>query len=225
MKPELVDVLVLGLEVPQCLQLVLERVQADPVLFIGASRAVLRILEVREDEGLVGGLELANGGLEFLFGKAAHLGVEQHHEDVAAANLLVVFVLQARVRQRVEKVFPHDEVEINALIDPLLVLATDQDFEVLAVFLQFGGGGQEYFVLHHRVAPCGRLRIVRPAQVARTRLDGADPAACLQVSGPVPTLQALVSHASGRASSVCRQSHLYDGLQPQVIARKQTRAA
>ena len=38
-----------------------------------------------------------------------HTKVGRFTEDVAAADLLVVFVLQARVRQRVEKVFPHDQ--------------------------------------------------------------------------------------------------------------------
>jgi hypothetical protein len=75
-------------------QLVLERPKARQILPVGAAGADLCILEIGEDEGLARGPELPKGGLELLLGVLPHLGKEQHNEEVALADGLIVLVLK-----------------------------------------------------------------------------------------------------------------------------------
>jgi hypothetical protein len=143
MQQQAFNVLVDRLEVPQRLELVLERPQTPEVVPVGVPSADFRILEIGEDEGLVGGLELLEGVFELFLGVLADFGPEQHHEDVALCNGLVVLVLQARLRHGVEEVLPDHGFQEHAFADPFLVLATDEDFELVPVLFQFGGGGEE----------------------------------------------------------------------------------
>jgi len=92
---------------------------------------------------LVCGFELLEGGLELFLRVLTDFGKEQHHEDVGFSDGLVVLVLQPSLRDSVEKVFPHDELEKDALADPILVLAIDEDLELLPVLFQFRGGGEK----------------------------------------------------------------------------------
>ena len=73
------------------------------------------------------------GVLKLLLRVLANFGMEQHHEDIAFSNGLVVLVLQPSIRNGVEKVFPHDEFDKDALRKPILVLAIDEDFKFLPV--------------------------------------------------------------------------------------------
>ena len=80
----------------------------------------LRLTRIGEDERLGGGLELAEGGLEFLGGVLTDLGKEQHDKEIAFPNRLVVLLLQPGFRDGIEKVFPLNEFEKDAFFDPLL---------------------------------------------------------------------------------------------------------
>ena len=112
-------VVVFGLEVAERLELVLEGPQAQQV---GPRSAVRGVLEVGEDERPAGRLELADRGLELFLGVRANLGEEEHHEDVAGADCAVVLVLQARRRERVEEIFPENQLEEDAWLTHALFL-------------------------------------------------------------------------------------------------------
>src|SRR4051812_40053057 len=79
------------------------------------------ILEVRIDKGNSGLLELFVGDVELLFRELSHLREEQTYEDVAFADLLVVFVLQTGRRHRVEEVLPPIDLDIPAAGTELIV--------------------------------------------------------------------------------------------------------
>lgn len=78
---------------------------------------------------------MSEGGCKFFRSVLAHLGLEQHDNDVAIANNLVVLVPQPGLRQRVEKILPHDEFEEDTFVYPFLVLAVDGDLELISVGL------------------------------------------------------------------------------------------
>ena len=111
--------------------------------------SVPSILKIGKDERLAGSLELTERGLELLLGELPHFGEEQHDKEVALPNGLVVLVLQPGLGDGVEKILPHDELEENAFIDPVLVLAIDEDLEFLAVVAQLGGGSEKQLFPDH----------------------------------------------------------------------------
>lgn len=137
-----VDVVVCGLVVAQRFEPVFERFEALAVLVARAAGCSPR-LEIDEDERLVGRLELADRSLELLCRIAADLGPEQQHEEVAVADLAVVFILQPCLRHDVQKVLPDDKLDEDALADPRLVLAVDEDLERLPVRDQLRRRGEE----------------------------------------------------------------------------------
>ncbi|MBK8580099.1 MAG: hypothetical protein IPN78_18415 [Candidatus Accumulibacter sp.] len=59
------------------------------------------------------------------------------------SRIALVLVLQPRRRNGVEKIRPEHEFEKDALLDPVLVLAIDEDLELVAVLLEFRGRGEE----------------------------------------------------------------------------------
>ena len=65
-----------------------------------------------------------------------------------------VLVLQTSLRNGVEKVFPDNQLEKHALIDPLLVFAVDQDLELLPLLFQLEGGSQKNAPRNHAMPSC-----------------------------------------------------------------------
>jgi hypothetical protein len=54
--------------------------------------------------------------------------------------------LQPGLGYRIEKIFPDDEIKKNALVDPILVFAIDENLELLPIFFQFGGRSDSFFL-------------------------------------------------------------------------------
>ena len=71
-----IDVFVTGIEMSQGIQFLPKRKQAHQIILVGNAEADFRIFEIGEDERLVAGLKLTEGGLELFLGVAAHLGEE-----------------------------------------------------------------------------------------------------------------------------------------------------
>src|SRR5262249_37383991 len=95
--------------------------------------------------------------LELFLGVLTDLRAEEHDEDIALANCLVVLVLQASLRHRVEEVIPHNEFEEAAQRNPILVLATDKDLKLLPILFQFRGRSQKQLFRNHRYGSLYRI--------------------------------------------------------------------
>lgn len=104
------DIVVDGVEVPELFQFVLKCPQGVQVFFARVAGLYVSILEEGVYEWLAGALEMAVCDFELFFGELPGLGEEQANEDVAVANGLVVFVLQASIRHGVEEVLPSNDL-------------------------------------------------------------------------------------------------------------------
>ena len=90
------DVFVHGLKMAELFEFFLKGAQADEVIQIGAASGERRIFKIGEDARLAGRLKLSQRSLKLFRGIFPHFGAEQHHKNIAAANGLVVLLLQAR---------------------------------------------------------------------------------------------------------------------------------
>ena len=94
--------------------------------------------------------------IELFLGELAGLGEEQGDEDFAVADSLVVFVLQAGFRHGIEKVFPANDLEIEARFRELVVPLAEIEFEFVPVVAELGGGCEKDANLYE-----GTMRLAR----------------------------------------------------------------
>lgn len=88
---------------------------------------------------------------EFFGAEFSHFGGNQHDENVAGADGLVVLVLQPGGREGVEKILPDDQLEEDAPVLPQLVAAVDKDLKFSAFVFSLGRRGPEYLYRSHFV--------------------------------------------------------------------------
>ena len=87
-----------GLEVEQALDVVVEVAGEDEI-----------VAKISIEMGPGAALEVGERGFELLQGVAPNLGEEEHDKDVAVLDRLVVFLLEAFLRHRVDEVLPDDQ--------------------------------------------------------------------------------------------------------------------
>jgi hypothetical protein len=137
------DTVIDGMEVPELFELVLKCPQRLEVLLGCTTGLDVSILEERIYEWFAAALEPAVCNIELFFSKLAGLGEEQADEDIAAADSLVVLILQASIRHGVKEVFPSNDLKIEPFLEELVIPLPKVEVECVPIALKLGGSEKE----------------------------------------------------------------------------------